>query len=68
MGCIFGCNQPYDDDDEISIEDNHHHRSDRHLGSYYSYCLYCRCQQYSQYETSSNQCFCRHSITQHKRI
>ncbi|CAF1188142.1 unnamed protein product [Rotaria sp. Silwood1] len=84
MGCIFGCDQPYDDDDDIYIRDNHHrhhhhhhnhhnhhnqhHRSHRRVVPYYSYCLNCRCEQYDQVDRSSNKCICGHSPIEHKTI
>ncbi len=70
MGCIFGCNQP-DDDDELYMRDNRHHyhdRTHRRVIPRDNYCLICRCQQYSQRHRGSNQCFCVHSPGEHKRI
>jgi len=74
MGCMLGCDQHADDDDdEIYVrgdrhDHHHHHRTHRRVVPQNNSCLICRCQQYVQRHRDSNQCFCGHSPGEHKRI
>lgn len=71
MGCMFGCNDYDDNDDEVYIRDDrhqYHHRTHRRIDPVSNYCLICRCQQYAQRYRGSNQCYCGHSPGEHKRI
>jgi len=59
MGCMIGRDEIDGNDDEIYISNNR-------VYPFNIQCNSCRCQQYFQRKTNSNQCHCGHLLKQHR--